>query len=32
MHGRAKEQSEIDSEKELIETATVQAMGKKQVW
>ena len=28
MHGRAKEQSEIDSEKELIETATVQAMGK----
>lgn len=28
MHGRAKEQSEIDSEKEIVETSTVQAMGK----
>lgn len=28
MYGKAKEQAEIDSEKELIETATVQAMGK----
>lgn len=28
MHGKAKEQAEIDSEKEIIETSTVQAMGK----
>ena len=28
MHGKAKEQAEIDSEKELIETATVKAIGK----
>lgn len=28
MHGKAKEQAEIDGEKELIETSTVQAMGK----
>lgn len=28
MRGKAKEQAEIDSEKEIVETATVQAMGK----
>ena len=28
MHGKAKEQAEIDGEKEWIETSTVQAMGK----
>ena len=28
MHGKAKEQAEIEGEKELIETSTVQAMGK----
>ena len=28
MHGNAKEQAEIDSEKEIIEISTVQAMGK----
>ena len=28
MHGKAKEQAEIDSEKEILEISTVQAMGK----
>lgn len=28
MHGKAKEQAGIDSEKEIIETSTIQAMGK----
>ena len=28
MHGKVKEQAEIDSEKEIIETSTVQVMGK----
>lgn len=28
MHGKAKEQAEIDGEKEFVETATIQAMGK----
>ena len=28
MHGKAKEQAEIDGEKEIVETATIQAMGK----
>ena len=28
MHGKAKEQAEIDSEKEIVEISTVQAMGK----
>lgn len=28
MHGKAKEQAEIDGEKEIVKTATIQAMGK----
>lgn len=28
MHGKAKEQAEIDSEKEILETSVIQAMGK----
>lgn len=28
MHGKAKESAEIDSEKETLEIATIQAMGK----
>ena len=28
MHGKAKEQAEIDGEKEIVETSTIQAMGK----
>ena len=28
MHGKAKEQAEIDEEKEILETSTIQAMGK----
>ena len=28
MHGKAKESEEIDSEKETVEIATIQAMGK----
>ena len=28
MHGKAKEQAEIDEEKEIVEMATIQTMGK----